>query len=112
MDNDDAMGTDPFSGLTDLAGTTTTVVGGQPPRRGRGDRDGPPDRRGRAADPPADTISPDSALTDLPYVESIKLLRIAGKLERTFGIEIENEALFRKGTMQDLAREILAARER
>ncbi|GIG21123.1 hypothetical protein Cch01nite_18470 [Cellulomonas chitinilytica] len=111
MDNDDAMGTDPFSGLTDLAGTTTTVVGGS-----RRDEDEVTATvRQIVADVlriPADTISPDSALTDLPYVESIKLLRIAGKLERTFGIEIENEALFRKGTMQDLAREILAARER
>ena len=61
---------------------------------------------------PVDSVTADSALTDLPSVESIKLLRIAGKVERRFDIELDNEALFRRGTLGDLAREIVLVRER
>src|SRR4051794_35705673 len=61
---------------------------------------------------PADLITAGSALSDFPSVESIKLLRIAGKVERRFGIELENEALFRRGTLGDLVREIAVVRER
>jgi len=61
---------------------------------------------------PLDLITADSALTALPHVESIKLLRIAGKVERRFDVELDNEALFRKGTLGDLAQEIMMARER
>lgn len=60
---------------------------------------------------PLHLITADSTLTDLAYVESIKLLRIAGKLERRFGIELDNEALFRNGTLCDLANEIIMLRE-
>lgn len=61
---------------------------------------------------PVTSVTADSALSDLPSVESIKLLRIAGKVERRFDIELDNEALFRKGTLDDLAREIVLVRER
>jgi acyl carrier protein len=61
---------------------------------------------------PVASVTADSALTDLPSVESIKLLRIAGKVERRFDIELDNEALFRRGTLGDLAREIVLVRER
>jgi acyl carrier protein len=60
---------------------------------------------------PMHLITADSALTDLPQVESIKLLRIAGKVERRFGIELDDETLFRKGTLSDLAQEIIIAQE-
>ena len=59
---------------------------------------------------PTHRITPDSTLTDLAHVESIKLLRIAGKIERKFGVELDNEALFRKGTLGDLASEIMMLR--
>ncbi|WP_131737920.1 acyl carrier protein [Actinomadura roseirufa] len=55
---------------------------------------------------PAEKITVDSALTDLAHVESIKLLRIAGKLERRFDIELNNEQLFRKGRVGDLVNEV------
>jgi acyl carrier protein len=61
---------------------------------------------------PEDQIRSDSALSDFPHVESIKLLRIAGKVERRFGIELDNEALFRRGTLGDLVREIVVVRDR
>lgn len=61
---------------------------------------------------PMHLITADSTLADLAHVESIKLLRIAGKVERSFGIELDDEALFRKGTLGDLANEITLLRER
>jgi acyl carrier protein len=60
---------------------------------------------------PVDLITADSSLTALPHVESIKLLRIAGKVERRFDVELNNEALFRTGTLGDLAQEIVMLRE-
>jgi acyl carrier protein len=57
---------------------------------------------------PADAITTDSKLTDLAHVESIKLLRIAGKIERRFEIELDNEAMFREATLGDIADEVTA----
>src|SRR3978361_470360 len=50
---------------------------------------------------PGASVTADSALPALPSVESIKWLRIAGKVERRFDIELDNEALFRRGTLGD-----------
>ena len=60
---------------------------------------------------PMHLITTDSTLADLAHVESIKLLRIAGKVERSFGIELDSETIFRKGTLGDLANEIILLRE-
>jgi acyl carrier protein len=56
-----------------------------------------------------DTVTLDSRLTEIAHVESIKLLRIAGRIERRFGIELDNEAMFRDGTLRDIAAEIGSA---
>ncbi|MEW9551129.1 acyl carrier protein [Nonomuraea sp. NPDC050783] len=55
---------------------------------------------------PEDTIGDEARITDLSLVESIKLLRIAGRIERTFGIELDNEVLFRTGTLREIADEV------
>lgn len=61
---------------------------------------------------PAESVTAESRITDLAHVESIKLLRIAGKIERRFGIEIDNETVFRDGTLTDVIKEIIASQQR
>jgi len=56
---------------------------------------------------PAGTMTVDSKISDLAYVESIKLLRIAGKIERRFGIELDNEVVFQKGSLGDITAEVV-----
>lgn len=60
---------------------------------------------------PAEQISADSKLTDLGLVESIKLLRIAGKIERQFGIELDDEVVFEKRSLSEFAGEIVRLRQ-
>jgi acyl carrier protein len=59
---------------------------------------------------PADKIAIDSKVADLAHVESIKLLRIAGKIERRFDVELDDESIFRNGTVGDLVVEIIELR--
>lgn len=59
---------------------------------------------------PIEQIDADSKLTDLGLVESIKLLRIAGKIERQFGIELDDEVVFEKRSLGEFANEILELR--
>jgi acyl carrier protein len=113
VDNDASTRIGSSSGQTSLIDTIDTTTMVAPPRRLHED-EVMTTLRQIVADVlrvPTDLVAPDSTLTDLPYVESIKLLRIAGKLERRFEIELENEALFRKGTLRDLAREIVTVTE-
>ncbi|MGH9380610.1 MAG: acyl carrier protein [Thermoanaerobaculia bacterium] len=56
---------------------------------------------------PLEQISADSKLTDLGLVESIKLLRIAGKIERRFGIELDDEVVFEKRSLGEFTGEIV-----
>jgi len=60
---------------------------------------------------PTEEITMKSRFADLAHVESIKLLRIAGKIERRFDIELDNEAIFRNGTFGDIASEIVELRK-
>jgi acyl carrier protein len=60
---------------------------------------------------PVEEIAAESRLSDLTLVESIKLLRIAGKIERRFGIELDDEVVFRKGSLDDIVAEIVKLRE-
>ncbi len=60
---------------------------------------------------PAESVTAQARISDLAHVESIKLLRIAGKIERRFDIEIDNETVFRRGTVSDIANEIRLLRE-
>ncbi|GAA3816374.1 hypothetical protein GCM10022226_41350 [Sphaerisporangium flaviroseum] len=55
---------------------------------------------------PENSITEDSRIMDLTLVESIKLLRIAGRIERTFGIELDQEVLFRTGSLGDITDEV------
>ena len=59
---------------------------------------------------PVDQIKAEARLSDLALVESIKLLRIAGKIERRFGIEIEDEVLFREASLREVTEEIVNLR--
>ena len=59
---------------------------------------------------PAEQITMDAKIANLAHVESIKLLRIAGKIERRFDVELDDESIFRNGTFGDIVGEILALR--
>jgi acyl carrier protein len=59
---------------------------------------------------PADQITAGARISDLAHVESIKLLRIAGKIERHFGIELEDEVMFREASLRQVADEIVNLR--
>lgn len=59
---------------------------------------------------PTDLITAHSRFADIAHVESIKLLRIAGKIERRFEIELDDEAIFRNGTFGDIVSEIVQLR--
>lgn len=60
---------------------------------------------------PAEQITMDAKISQLAHVESIKLLRIAGKIERRFDVELDDESIFRNGTFGDIVNEIVALRE-
>lgn len=60
---------------------------------------------------PLEQITADAKISDLGLVESIKLLRIAGKIERRFGIELDDAAIFRNAPLGDLVDEIAKLRE-
>ncbi len=53
-------------------------------------------------------IGRDTNLRELPGIESIRLLRIVSKLERTFGVELEDEVVFTVSTLGELADAIRA----
>lgn len=59
---------------------------------------------------PVDQITSTARIADLALVESIKLLRIAGKIERRFGIELEDEVMFREASLGQVADEIVSLR--
>lgn len=59
---------------------------------------------------PVEQIAAESRLADLGLVESIKLLRIAGKIERQFGIELDDEVVFEKRSLDDFTGEIVRLR--
>lgn len=53
-------------------------------------------------------VTRDSVLSDLGVVESIKLLRVAGKIERRFDIELDDELFFQGVSVGRLIDEISA----
>lgn len=59
---------------------------------------------------PVDQITAEARISDLARVESIKLLRIAGKIERQFGIELDDEVMFREASLGQVAGEIVKLR--
>jgi acyl carrier protein len=60
---------------------------------------------------PTEHITMDAKIADLAHVESIKLLRIAGKIERRFDVELDDESIFRNGTFGDIVDEIVELRK-
>lgn len=50
-------------------------------------------------------------LRELPGVESLKILRIVARLERTFDVELEDDVVFRVRSITELAQSIEALRE-
>jgi acyl carrier protein len=52
--------------------------------------------------PPA-SVSLDASVRELPGVESIKMLRAVTRIEARFGIELDDEVVFRVTTIGDLA---------
>ncbi|GAA2041422.1 acyl carrier protein [Streptomyces carpaticus] len=59
---------------------------------------------------PIEQVTRESALSDLGMVESIKLLRVAGKIERRFDIELDDSLFFQGVSMGRLVDEIAAQR--
>lgn len=52
---------------------------------------------------PSSELRADTNLRELPGVESIKVLRIISKLERTYDIELDDDVVFRVKTLGELA---------
>ena len=64
---------------------------------------------------PDEQLGVGTRLRELPGVESIKLLRIVAKIERAYGVEFEDEVVFRVQTIGELAaaiRQLQAAEPR
>ncbi|AKG42755.1 hypothetical protein SXIM_13710 [Streptomyces xiamenensis] len=59
---------------------------------------------------PAERVTRESVLSDLGMVESIKLLRVAGKVERRFDIELDDSLFFQGVSLGRLVEEIAAQR--
>jgi acyl carrier protein len=47
-------------------------------------------------------LSPTTVIRELPGIESMKVLRIIAKIERQFGVELDDEVVFNVGTYGDL----------
>lgn len=52
----------------------------------------------------------DTAIRDLPGIESMKVLRIISKIERQFEVELSDEVVFNIGTYGELSAALDAAR--
>ncbi len=61
-------------------------------------------------DLPDRELSPESDLRELPGVESIKLLRVISKVEKRYGVELDDDVIFDSSTIAQIARAIEAAR--
>lgn len=51
---------------------------------------------------PADEVRDNTVLKEIPGIESLRVLRLVVKLERTFDVELEDEAVFDLDTVADL----------
>jgi acyl carrier protein len=60
---------------------------------------------------PSEQITMDAKISNLAHVESIKLLRIAGKIERRFDVELDDESIFKNGTFGDIVNEVVELRK-
>lgn len=55
---------------------------------------------------PVEELQASTNLRELPGVESIRVLRIIARLERTYDVELEDELVFRVQTLGELAEAI------
>ncbi len=53
-----------------------------------------------------DRVTESTNLRELPGVESIKMLRVVAKIERTYDLELDDEVVFRVRTIRELAEAI------
>lgn len=51
---------------------------------------------------PGLALEPATVIRELPGIESMKVLRIISKIERKFGVELDDEVVFNIGTFGDL----------
>ncbi|RDG39812.1 acyl carrier protein [Streptomyces corynorhini] len=55
-----------------------------------------------------DEIAEDTVLKELPGADSVRLLRVVAQIERVYGVEFEDEDIFRVRTSRELADLVLA----
>lgn len=55
-------------------------------------------------------FAPETVIRELPGIESMKVLRIITKVERQFGVEMDDEVVFNMGTYGDLVTALDRAR--
>jgi acyl carrier protein len=60
-------------------------------------------------DLPDREITPESDLRELPGVESIKLLRVISKVEKRYGVELDDDVIFDSSTIAQIAAAIESA---
>lgn len=58
---------------------------------------------------PSLVFEPETAIRDLPGIESMKVLRIISKIERQFGVELSDQVVFNIGTYGELSNALDAA---
>ncbi|MTE14545.1 acyl carrier protein [Nocardia aurantiaca] len=52
---------------------------------------------------PASTLTPDADLRGMAGVDSVRVLRMIARIERTYDIELEDEDVFGTATLADVA---------
>jgi acyl carrier protein len=55
-----------------------------------------------------DDVTPDTILKDLPGADSVRLLHAVARLERLWGVELDNQAIFGAVTVADLSDVVLS----
>jgi acyl carrier protein len=58
---------------------------------------------------PASELSPDLDLTSVNGADSVKVLRIIARIERTYDIELEDDQVFGFKTIRDVSEAVAAA---
>lgn len=59
---------------------------------------------------PSLMFEPSTVIRELPGIESMKVLRIIAKIERQFGVELDDEVVFNTGTYGELVAALDRAR--
>lgn len=59
---------------------------------------------------PALALEPSTVIREIDGIESMKVLRIIAKIERQFGVELDDEVVFNTGTFGELVSALDRAR--